>query len=202
MCRMTQSSHNIFWPSALLLLVVSIFIGLALWSKAPLWELALRSDNSAISWLSSAQLWAGALLVLRLSVERQLPVLLGIILCLALVGLALDEQFMYHEYWKYSCEDWLSLCRLEWMRELPMQLIGIGGLILFLFLHRAIPHRPLQIQLWLALVIGFLAIAVDQLPFLPASIAVFEEVFEVLAETLFLGLLLSFHQPNPASVKT
>lgn len=199
---MTQSSQNIFWPSALLLIAVSIFMGVALWSKAPLWELALRSDNSAISWLSSAQLWASALLVLRLNVERQLPVLLGVILCLALAGMALDEQFMYHEYWKYSCEDWLSLCRFEWMRELPMRLIGVGGMIVFFFLHRAIPQRPLQIQLWLALVIGFLAIAVDQLSIFPASIAVFEEAFEVFAETLFLGLLLSFHQPDSASAKT
>lgn len=202
MRRMTQSSHAIFWPNALLLIAVSIFMGLALWSKAPLWELALRSDNTAISWLSSTQLWACAVLVFRLTLERQLPILLGSILCLALMGMALEEQFMYHELWKYSCEDWLSLCRFEWMRELPIRLIGLGGAILFFFLHRVIPQRPLQIQLWLALAIGFLAIAVDQLPIFPARIAVFEEVFEVVAETLFLGLLLSFRQPGPSFATT
>lgn len=178
----------------MLVAAACIFMGTCAWLADPLWERAFRSDNSPISWLSSAQLWGLSLISLRLGTDRSLPRADALWLCAAMAGLAMDEQFMLHEQWKYGCQDWTGLCRHAWARELPMLVVAGCGLATMLWLHRRLgPGLPRRL-LWAAVGIGVWAIALDQLP-MPAEIAVFEEGFEVLAETLFLGTLLGLRGP-------
>lgn len=77
------------------------------------------SDFSPAAWLSSAQLLAAAMLAFRLGIDGTLSRKLSAWLALALWVLALDEQFMLHEHWKYGCERWIAVCTYAWVRELP-----------------------------------------------------------------------------------
>jgi hypothetical protein len=116
------------WVCVLPLTVAFIFMGLVMLRDWPLWQRAFSSDISPVSWLSSAQLWAGALLALRLGLDRSLPAMFAFSLAVALAGLALDEQFLLHEQWKFGCESWITLChRSGWIfhyRSSPTQLRG------------------------------------------------------------------------------
>jgi len=103
--------------------------------------------------------------------------------------LALDEQFMWHELWKYRCEEWTALCRFEAVRELPMLAVGAVGLLTVAALHRALRSRLSRGLLWCGLATGLWAITVDQVA-LPYPIAELEEGFEVLAEALVLAAFM------------
>ncbi len=159
-------------------------------SRWPLWETAFQSDFSPVSWLSSAQLLAGALLALRRAAERSLPRALAIWLAAGLTVLALDEQFMFHEQWKYGCPGWTAACAYNWVRELPTLSIGALGLFTLAWMHRAMPYPVARGLMWAAVSIGIFALVVDQVP-MPETIASFEEGFEVLAEAFFLSALLA-----------
>lgn len=152
-------------------------------------EVAFRTDNSPVAWLSSAQLWAMAILSLRLWSDSSLPRWLCLWLATAFAGMAFDEQFMLHEHWKYSCLEWFDACRFAWVTELPMYLVGSFGLATAVAMHRAINHPVLRAQLWLALAIGIFALylrftqhPIDLLPYKAALL--------VFAEAMFVGTLL------------
>ncbi len=180
-----------FSLSALLVVVAPCaFILISTWIFYPGWERAFRSDASPVSWLSSALLLTLAVLSLRLLVDGGLPQWLGGWLALAMFVLALDEQFMLHELWKYRCHELTALCKMAWVRELPMLMAALVGAITAVLMHRAVPSRLTRGLLWAGVSIGLWAIFVDQVP-MPYPIAELEEAFEVLAESLVLAALLT-----------
>lgn len=178
------------WVASALLAAVAGFLLLSACLFAPSWERALRSDASPAAWLSSALLLTLGVTALRLTAERALPRPLGIWLVLAFSTLALDEQFMLHELWKFRCIEWTRACQSNWVREAPMLAVGVVGAATLAWLHRALTHRSTQALMWTGLLVGLWAIAVDQWPGMPPELETFEEVFEVLAETLVLAALL------------
>jgi hypothetical protein len=182
-----QSSTLICLTPIILALGFMLVAGLADW---PYWQKAFRSDFSSVSWLSSAQLWSLALLSLMLIAIRGLPLGLGGLLVSCFVLLALDEQFQWHELWKYRCIDWLALCRFKLVTEAPLLIVGAGGSALVYLLLQQAPDRRSKLLLLSSLGIGLIALGVDQLP-MPAAIAVFEEALEVLAEACWISYLFS-----------
>lgn len=152
-------------------------------------ETAFRSDRSPVAWLSSAQLWATLVMAVRLAADGVLSRRLGAWLAAAMAWLAFDEQFMLHEIWKFRCADWTSLCQSQWITELPMLLVGVLGVVTGAWLHRVLSDARARLVLWAAIVCGLFALLVDQAG-IPAVLVVYEEGLEVVAEALFLGLLL------------
>lgn len=170
------------------------------WMYAPQWERAFRSDGSPGSWLSSALLLALSITALRMAGDRALPRWLGAWLALSLLVLALDEQFMLHELWKFRCHEWTDACRWAAVREAPMLAVAVVGLLTMTWVHRALRHTGTRALLWAGVAVGWLAMGVDQwpdvqarwpsLPELPSLLATLEEGLEVVAEALVLGALL------------
>ncbi|MES1189886.1 MAG: hypothetical protein ABUS47_02280 [Steroidobacter sp.] len=152
-------------------------------------EMAFLSDNSPVSWLSSAQLWAMTLLSLRHATDRSLPLPIALWLSVAMMGMSFDEQFMFHEYWKFSCISWISACHLAWVRELPIIMVALVGAVTFLILLRTIAVLRAQFLVLAALAVGLLAICVDLFAW-PNVLVRWEEALEVLSESLFAGVLL------------
>ena len=172
-------------------LLALLFCALSAATAWPLWESAFRSDGSPVSWLSSAPLLSNAVMAARLGPERGLPTRLAAWLAGAILLLARDEQFKFHARWKFGCSTWFEACRgLPALAEAPIPLVGVVGLASAAWLHHALPTRAARVGLWAALAVGVWALVIDQTP-MPAEIAVFEELFEVLAEALFLGVLFS-----------
>ena len=188
------------WVVPALLGAVVGFLLLGAWSLAPNWERAFRSDQSPAAWLSGALLLALSVTALRMVGDRALSQLLGAWLALAFFVLALDEQFMLHELWKFRCHEWTDACRWGPVREAPMLAVAAVGLFTMAWLHRALLHTGTRALLWAGLAVGWLAIGVDQwpevqarwpsLPELPALLTTLEEGLEVVAEALVLGALL------------
>lgn len=183
-----------------LLVAVLGYLLLSAWVYAPAWERAFRSDASPVAWLSSALLLTLSITGLRLVGDRALPRLLGGWLAVAFGVLAMDEQFMLHELWKFRCHEWTAACQYSTVREAPMLAVAAIGLLTLAWLHRALLHPGTRGLLWAGLAVGWLAIGVDQwpevqthwpwLPELPPLLAALEEGLEVLAEALVLGALL------------
>ncbi|RKR69374.1 hypothetical protein C8C94_3904 [Acidovorax sp. 94] len=196
------------WVAPALLGAVAGFLLFSAWIFAPGWERAFRSDNSPASWLSSALLLTLCVTALRLTAERCLPWRLGVWLVLAFGALALDEQFMLHELWKFRCHEWMDACRWSAVREVPMLAVPLVGLVTLARLHWALSHRSTRCLLWAGFAVGLAAIAVDQwpavqpywpwLPEVPELLATLEEALEVMAEALVLGALLR----QPAVTRT
>jgi hypothetical protein len=143
-----------------------------------------------VSWLSSALLLTLAAMALRLMADGGLPRWLGGWTAAAMFLLALDEQFMFHELWKYRCHEWTALCRIDSVRELPMLAVAGVGTLTIAALHRAMRSRLSRGLLWAGLAVGLWAITVDQVA-MPYPIAELEEGFEVLAEALVLAAFVS-----------
>ena len=166
-------------------------------SRWPLWEQAFYSDQSPAAWLSSAQLVATAVLALRLAGTRDLPCAGAVLLAAALFSLALDEQFLLHEQWKYGCERWWSVCRFAAVREAPILSVATFGCAAVALMWRTVRAPVFRCFIATALAIGLLAIVVD-LAEAPALLVPLEEALEVLAEALFIGALLAVPR-GPAS---
>ena len=182
-------------PGLAYLLMVVTFLAVAIATYWPLPEVAFRSDNSPVSWLSSAQLWTASVLPLRLVSEGVLSRRLGGWLFVALAGLAFDEQFMFHERWKFGCADWFSACRYALVTELPMLSVGAVGLGTMLVLHCAVSDPRARLQLWSAYLVGALALFID-LSGIHWPIGLYEEGFEVISEAIFMGLLLGLRNSS------
>lgn len=159
----------------------------------PMHQLAFISDDSPVSWLSSAQLWAIAVISLRYCFDKTIPLYPAMWLCAAMVLLAFDEQFMFHEQWKFGCLEWLSICEYQWVRELPMILVALFGAATIIWLHDLVPLAPARAVLWSAFGVGALAISLDLIPWF-AWLVRYEEAVEVLAEAVFLGYLLGLQR--------
>ena len=182
-------------PCGLLLTGSALFLAVAAVLYWPAPEVAFRTDDSPAAWLSSAQLWAAAVLALRLWRERALPAGLCLWLCMALMEMAFDEQFMLHEHWKYECAQWFDACRHAWVTEVPMLLVGILGLATVAWLQRSLPTRGARVLLWLALGVGLFALVL-RFTQQPAWLLPYKAAFLVLAEALFIGTLLGITRPQ------
>ena len=191
----TDNSEFSLWPAIVYVSLALIFIALTIVLYWPLAKLAFLSDNSPVSWFSSAQLWALVVLAMRLNTERVLPVALGAWLTLAMLILAFDEQFMLHEHWKYGCIDWIDICQYRVITEMPMILIGVAGVYTAYRLHMILYHRNARLILWAAISIGAIAIGLDLFGG-PQSLLFMEEGLEVVAEALFIGVLLGWRKPR------
>jgi len=173
------------FPLALALLLLAVF----LISRWPLWEQNLMSDHSPAAWLSSAQLLGASFLACRLGLDRTFNPLLSTWLAVAMATLAIDEQFMLHEQWKYGCADWFAICSHGWVRELPMQAVALLGTLTLFHLAQRVPDRDFRHVLFASLGVGLFTLCLD-LANGPAILLPFEEAFEVSAEALFIGALL------------
>ncbi len=188
------------WRTGGVLLAVAVFMAVSVWIYLPWWELAFRSDISPVSWLSSALLFACAALALQIGVQGRLSPALSAWLGVSMLALALDEQFMFHEYWKYHCSEWLDGCgppapgHIDWLGDAPMMLVGLLGVGTLVVLYRRIDVTAVRRLLLAAVSVG--VVFALGLHFahagnlLPAWFGRFEEVFEVCAEALFLCALL------------
>ncbi len=172
-------------PAFMALVLMMVF---AAWHW-PFWAQSFSSDFSPASWLSAALLLAAACLAARLGIEGALDGKLSLWLAFALFELALDEQFLLHERWKYGCEHWLSLCAHAWMRDLPIYLVALLGALSLGFLYRSLADRPARCLIGASLGVGLFAIGIDLME-LSGVLGMLEEGFEVLAEALFIGALL------------
>jgi hypothetical protein len=169
---------------AIIFLVVSTLL---YW---PVPEIAFRTDDSPVAWLSSAQLWAMAILCLRLWQDKALPRYLCIWLCFAMMEMSFDEQFMLHEHWKYHCLEWFNACSHKWVTELPMLLVAIFGSVTGLLLHIHLKNTYQRSLLWGAISIGLFALFLRFFQ-KPIDLLPYKAAFLVIAEALFTGLLLS-----------
>lgn len=194
-----HSTRFLVWPVLACLAISMAFMAVAALLYWPTPELAFASDNSPVSWLSGVQLWALALLSLRLTIDRTLPLLVGVWLALAMTALAFDEQFLVHEQWKYGCHEWWNACRHHWVTEAPTIMVGVAGTATVLVLHGLLPTRSAQLMLWSALSVGGLALALDLFGW-PRPLAPYEEGLEIIAETLFTGVLLGWLAPARTQV--
>lgn len=183
------------WPALLPLVFALLFMAAAYTLYQPLWERAFRSDDSPVSWLSSVLLFANAALALRLAMERALPPRLGGLMSLGLLWCALDEQFMFHERFKFRVIDprfGLEAFPGSWLAQLPLAAVVLGGAacILMFLLHARSRSPAAALFMLAALAVGIFSQVVD-VAGEAWGIAPFEEGLEVLAESLFLGGLLS-----------
>ena len=153
----------------------------AAWTALPWWEYAFLSDDSAVSWLSSALLMANAAVALNLSLTRVLPPFIGGPMALALALMAIDEQFLLHERFKTLAPALIG--------NAPALLVGVGGLGILVVLLNSVRSAAARWLCSIAVVVGLFALGVD-LGTSHTSVALFEEGFEVIAEALFLSGLL------------
>lgn len=191
------------WRTASVVLGVLIFTLVSLWAYLPFWELALRSDKAPLAWLSSALLLASAALAWAALAQRKLSRAHAAAWVVALVWLALDEQFIYHEYWKHHCAEWTSWCararpgHVHWLGDAPMALVGIVGVWMMVTLYRVVPSRIVRGHLMAALIVGLVLALGTHFAHLsgalPTAIGRWEELFEVLAEALFLCALVELN---------
>ena len=167
--------------TSVILGAVLAFMSLAAWSSQPWWEYAFISDDSAVSWLSSALLMANAAVAVNLAVTGALNVPLAVMLALALAVMSADEQFLLHERFKALAP--------PWMGDGPTVLVGVGGVAVLIVLAATTRSRAARSLFAIAVTIGIFALWID-LGAPPPRLARLEEAFEVLAEAVFLSGLL------------
>ena len=160
---------------------VVAMMGAAAWRSLPWWEYAFLSDDSAVSWLSSALLMANAAVALNLSVTGVLSLAGGSLMTLALAVMSADEQFLLHERFQNTVPGWLG--------NAPTVLVGVGGIGVLILLNRSVKAPAARYLIGAAVAVGVFALWVD-LGSPPPLLARLEEGFEVLAEALFLSGLL------------
>jgi hypothetical protein len=188
-----MTGHGWTKHTAFVLGAVAAFVAISVSTEWPWWEYAFMSDNSPVAWLSSALLVANAAIALNLAVSRGLPAGPGYMLAAALAMLACDEQFQLHERLKFSIGGGAA-------GNAPAWLVGIGGLACLVVLMRIVTSRAARVLIATGVAIGIFALWVD-LGTPPAMLARSEELYEVLAESVFLcGLLeISRSQVQSAS---
>ena len=165
----------------------------AAWMAQPWWEYAFLSDDSPVSWLSSALLMGNAVLVFKLTLDDALPRWLGYGSTCALLLLTVDEQFMLHERYKHMRLLQLSSSHTVpagWIADVPILLLALGGVAFAWMFSRAVPGRAAKNLIYVAVVLGVFAVWID-VGHPPTWLARLEEAYEVLAESLFLSGLLA-----------
>lgn len=191
------------WPLVLVPLAVLVFMASCYVLYQPLWERAFRSDDSPVSWLSSALLFANAVVALALVLTSAIPPRLGGAMSAGLLWCALDEQFMLHERFKYGyAQVWFPADALPalWLENLPMVAVGMGGAVCAAWFLRCMGRtsRASSGLMLAALALGVATVAVD-LWGEDWWITPFEEGIEVLAESVFLSALFAAAQVQSRS---
>jgi len=189
-----QPALHPLWPFAIQLGFALAFMLVAVLSYWPEPEIAFRTDESPIAWLSSAQMWALAILSLYLWQERRLSHSLGFLLTTGMMLMAFDEQFMWHEHWKHGCQHWFSVCRYDTVRELPMLLVAAGGAVVLFLLWRCVQSGLSKVLLVAAIALGWFALYL-RFTQQPAALLPYKAALLVLAQALFMGLLFSLSKP-------
>jgi hypothetical protein len=156
-------------------------MALAAWTSLPWWEYAFLSDDSAVSWLSSALLMANAAVALNLALTGSVQPVLSSVVATALAVMSVDEHFLLHERFKQSVP--------VWMGDGPTVLVGVGGIGVLILLNRSVKVPAARYLIGAAVAVGIFALWVD-LGSPPPLFARLEEGFEVFAEALFLSGLL------------
>lgn len=172
-----MSRHGWIGHTAGVMTAVTSVIALGIWLVWPWWEYAFFSDDSAVSWLSSALLSANAAVALSLGLRRR--EFLG--LAVALAALAVDEQFLLHERWQDTVGMPFTMA--------PVVALAMGGLSLAFSMRRINLPAAGRGLMTSAIVVGLVAVAVDA-GALAGTLAWSEELLEVVAEGLFLSGLL------------
>jgi hypothetical protein len=180
------------WPALACVGIAIFFMAVAAAFYLPTPRRAFMSDGAPVPWLSSAQLWSIAMLCLVHAAQGTLSRLLSAWLCVAMLVLAFDEQFMLHEWWKFGCVQWLAACEWRVVKELPIILVAVLGVGTAFWLHRELGHRTARRWLWSAIGVGVFAVLLDLKGV--RYVGRYEEAFEVLAESLFLGMLIGLRR--------
>lgn len=168
--------------TAVILGIVAAFTAASAAAAWPWWEYAFLSDDSPLAWFSSALLLANAAVAMNLTVSRMLPARLGWLLSGALGFLALDEQFRLHERLK-------DAIGRRGLADLPTWAVGVGGILCLIALLRIVTRTSARLLIAAGVAIGIFALWVD-LGNPPTVIARAEELYEVIAESLFLAGLI------------
>ena len=169
------------------------FMAAAAWSYAPWWEYAFLSDDSPVSWLSSALLVASAAIAFDRALVGGTDRRRWGLLAVALVSMALDEQFLFHERFKDTVAGASGYRTDSAIANLPTLVLGCGALILLVTAIRQVSERPARRLLQAAVAVGLCALFVDLAPS-PVALGRLEEAYEVLAESLFLSGLLEYRR--------
>jgi hypothetical protein len=182
---------------AAVLAVAGIFMAI-IWLHWPWLEQAVAVEEAPTAWLQSSMLWSCASLALLLATVEPARLPGWSLIAVGLAAAALDERFMGHERLK----DWIlfrfyggNLEAMGRVGDLPILVYGLGGLLVLAWLIRS-PARPRFAGLrWMvaAVLAGFVALGLD-LAGNDLFVQVFEEGFELLAETLFACALLRHAQ--------
>ncbi|WP_124541702.1 hypothetical protein [Piscinibacter terrae] len=182
---------------AAVLAVVGIFVAI-IWLNWPWLEQAVAVEEAPTAWLQSSMLWSCASLALLLAtVERSRPPGWSLV-AVGLAGAALDERFMGHERLK----DWIlfrfyggNVEAMGRVGDLPILVYGLGGVLVLAWLLRSPAAPRFAGMRWMvaAVLAGFVALGLD-LASNDLFVQVFEEGFELLAETLFACALLRHAQ--------
>jgi hypothetical protein len=176
--------------TSIVLVATTVFMVFAAWQSLPWWEYAFLSDDSPVSWLSSALLGACAAVALSLTLDRSLQPAFGSALTGALVVMALDEQFMLHEWFKYGYAATASTDGAAGaFGNAPALAVCVGGLAMALWFAWRGPSRTAGRLMLAAVAVGVFSLWVD-LGRPPAILMRTEEAYEVLAESLALCALL------------
>jgi hypothetical protein len=176
-----------FLPLFIIFIVALVFVLSTLYLYWPS-LVGFESDNTPASWFSSALLFSGIIIFIRLLIERILPIGIGLFLFSAFFVMSLDEQFMLHEYWKFIWSDKVfGHSNNSILKELPMISVGSVGFLATLFLFKILPKQSAFIML-VGFFIGAIALYIDL--FADGPILQFEELFEIFAEVFFLSAFL------------
>lgn len=177
---------------AAVLSLVALLMAAMLAAHWPWIERAWALEQAPLAWLQSSLLWSAATLALVLAlVEPGGARGWGIVAAL-LLGAALDERFMGHEWLK----DWLlfqafggDAARMGIWGDLPILGYGLGGFVLLAWLRRLAWPRPALRLMLAAVAVGCGALALD-LATTQLGWQALEECGEALAEALFDCALL------------
>jgi hypothetical protein len=182
---------------AAVLAVVGIFVAI-IWLHWPWLEQAVAVEEAPVAWLQSSMLWCCASLALLLATVEHSRLSGWSLVALGLAGAALDERFMGHERLK----DWIlfrfhggNVEAMGRVGDLPILVYGVGGVLVLAWLLRSkvLPRFAGLRWMTAALIAGFVALGLD-LASNDLFVQVFEEGFELLAETLFACALLRHAQ--------
>jgi hypothetical protein len=165
----------------------------------PFVERAIALEDAPLAWLQSTLLAASAAICLCHAV------LTGRagwhVVAAALFALALDERFMGHERLKEWI--WLELFDGDWNRagrwpDVPILLEGVIGAGAIWWIVRGTGRGHPSRLLWSALAVGAVALIID-VASQSIAVQIWEELLELIAETLFLAALLA--SLNEASLR-
>lgn len=182
---------------ATVLAVIGIFTAIV-WLHWPWLEQAVAVEEAPIAWLQSSMIWSCASLSLLLATVERSRLRGWSLVAVGLAGAALDERFMGHERLK----DWIlfrfyggDMDAMGHLGDLPILVYGIGGVLVLTWLIRspALPRFAGRRWMVAAVLAGFVALGLD-LASNDLFVQVFEEGFELLAETLFACALLRHAQ--------